>query len=122
MTDLGRANRIAAIVMVFLFLAGCMPARPPAAPASPTEAPPTYPDWNAYDVIHEVDGLALDRDGGVWAVGMGGAVRWNLDGTYRKYTSREGLANNKVWSISETPEGVLWFGTDAAYHTDYSCP
>ena len=33
-------------------------------------------------------------------------------GTYRNYTSLDGLASNRVYAIHGTPDGFLWFGTN----------
>jgi sugar lactone lactonase YvrE len=58
--------------------------------------------------------LCVAQDGSVW-VGYGinsrGVSRY--DGSkWKRYTTEDGLGGNIVHGISETREGVLWFGTD----------
>lgn len=48
----------------------------------------------------------------VWAATMQGVVRWNRnDGTYKTYTTADGLADDKVWSVAVDQAGNKWFGT-----------
>jgi len=54
----------------------------------------------------------LWHDGYLWAGTEGGVVRWSpQDGSYVKYTTADGLANNTVLAIAVGPDGVFWFGT-----------
>jgi ligand-binding sensor domain-containing protein len=54
-----------------------------------------------------------DRGRGVWLGTWGGGVSL-FDGAkgWRNYTVEDGLAGNLVYSIAETSDGVMWFGTD----------
>lgn len=55
--------------------------------------------------------LAFEGDY-VWAATMKGVVRWNRhDGTFKTYTTADGLADNKVWSVAVDQSGNKWFGT-----------
>ncbi|MAU00814.1 MAG: hypothetical protein CL608_27020 [Anaerolineaceae bacterium] len=48
----------------------------------------------------------------VWAATMNGVVRWNRhDGSYKTYTTADGLADNQVWSVAVDQAGNKWFGT-----------
>ena len=54
----------------------------------------------------------LWHDNSVWAATEGGVVRWNPDdGSYRKFTSADGLASNSVTKIAADTRGLLWFTT-----------
>jgi ligand-binding sensor domain-containing protein len=45
-----------------------------------------------------------------WAATMNGVVRWNRhDGTYKTYTTADGLAGNQVWSVAVDQAGNKWF-------------
>ena len=53
-----------------------------------------------------------DRDDSVWAGTWGGGVG-HYDGKgWTNYTTDNGLAGNIVYSIAQSPGGVLWFGTN----------
>ncbi|MDA0747823.1 MAG: hypothetical protein O2954_14975, partial [bacterium] len=43
----------------------------------------------------------------------GGGVTRYKDGIWTTYTTLDGLVSNDVWEITETQDGVLWFGTSA---------
>ncbi|TAM58436.1 MAG: hybrid sensor histidine kinase/response regulator [Rhodanobacter sp.] len=63
--------------------------------------------------------IFVDRDDGVWAGGIStGLTRYRpSDDRYRHWEHDAGdpasLASNEVWSIAQTPDGKLWFATDA---------
>ena len=57
-------------------------------------------------------GACVDRFGNLWFGTSGGGVSRYDGKTFTNYTSAQGLANNKVWSIVEDQRGNLWFGTD----------
>ena len=72
-----------------------------------------HPNWISHTNANYIQDMALDNEGYLWAVGDGGAVRWNLeDGTYQKITSEHGLPENHITSIAIAPDGSLWFGSD----------
>lgn len=53
-----------------------------------------------------------DKYGNLW-VGTTGEGVYKYDGKeFTQYTEKDGLANNKVWSILEDAAGNIWFGTD----------
>jgi len=56
--------------------------------------------------------MLQDSNGNVWlGTVMGGVIRY--DGkTFTRYTDREGLSNNRVWSSFKDKSGRLWFGTE----------
>ncbi|HUU28590.1 MAG TPA: two-component regulator propeller domain-containing protein [archaeon] len=84
-----------------------------------------------YTNANAVYDLAMEGDYILWAVSYGGVVRWNLkDGSYKKYTTLDGLADNCVNAIAIDQQGNKWFGTTAGvtkfdgttwttYTTDY---
>jgi signal transduction histidine kinase/ligand-binding sensor domain-containing protein/DNA-binding NarL/FixJ family response regulator len=67
--------------------------------------------------------LALDREGRVWA-GTFGGVSWcdpeqiaeqrvnDSTQVFKSYTTADGLVSNSVWSIFQSSDGHMWFGTD----------
>lgn len=82
---------------------------PGAAPASLI-----HPGWTSYTNANWVTDLAFDAGGSLWAVGSGGAVRWDPQlGRHSKYTVDDGLASNTVLAIAFAPDGATWFGTSA---------
>jgi len=79
---------------------------------TPTPPLSTHPGWTSYTNGNFVKDLAFDASGALWAVGSGGAVRWDLErGTYTKYTVDQGLASNDVTAVAAAPDGAIWFGT-----------
>jgi len=74
-------------------------------------ATPSEGVWRNYTNGNEVNDLAVEGDY-VWAATTGGVVRWNRnDGSYVKYTTADGLADNRVEAIVIDGEGHKWFGT-----------
>lgn len=58
-----------------------------------------------------VGALLADRDGHLW-VGSQGEGLWRLGGDeVERWTQREGLPHDVVWSLLEDPEGSVWVGT-----------
>ena len=52
-----------------------------------------------------------DRGGNLWFATTDSGV-YNYNGkTFQHFTTREGLANNRVMSIYEDKAGIIWFGT-----------
>ena len=69
------------------------------------------PIWRNYTNGNCVLDLAVEGDY-VWAATIGGVVRWNrTDGSYVKYTTIDGLADNRVYAIAIDGAGHKWFGT-----------
>ena len=64
--------------------------------------------------IHEnsIFCLTVSRDGSLWAGSDGGGIVRYRSGTFRWYSSAEGLTNGFIRAIYEDREGVLWAGTD----------
>ena len=55
--------------------------------------------------------IHIDPSDHVWAGTWGGGVA-RYDGTkWRNYTTADGLAGNIVYSIAQSADGTLWFGT-----------
>lgn len=70
-----------------------------------TQGEPTY-NPNYVFAIH------VDRANRIWAGTWGGGVS-RFDGTqWTNFNTRNGLAGNVVYSITEAEDGALWFGTD----------
>jgi len=73
------------------------------------------PNWTSFTYANTIQKLLFDPEGYLWAVGDGGAVKWDLEnGTYEKITSEYGLAENHLTSLAMSQDGSLWFGTDAS--------
>jgi diguanylate cyclase (GGDEF)-like protein len=55
--------------------------------------------------------LAVDRRGGLWAAGeSSGVLRW-ANGRWKVFTTREGLASDRVTAVLPDPDGSVWVGT-----------
>lgn len=53
-----------------------------------------------------------DRKGSLW-FGTTGEGVYRYDGKeFVQFTEKDGLSNNKIWSILEDKSGNIWFGTD----------
>jgi len=67
--------------------------------------------WRNYTNGNYVHALAVESNY-VWAGTQGGVVRWDrTSGTYAKYTTADGLADNWVNAIAIDGAGHKWFGT-----------
>jgi streptogramin lyase len=67
--------------------------------------------WTVSSYGDDVQDLAFHGDL-LWAATNGGAVVWDTErGTFLKYTTLDGLANNNVQAVAAGPDGALWFGT-----------
>jgi ligand-binding sensor domain-containing protein len=56
--------------------------------------------------------IIKDKKGNLWfGTHDGGVSRLNQDGSFTKYTAREGLASDHVSSILADKNGNIWFGT-----------
>ncbi len=60
---------------------------------------------------NDVDSLAADAAGGLWIGTRGGGLAHYENGTFRRYTTKDGLAHDVVLSILEAHDGTLWIGT-----------
>ena len=56
--------------------------------------------------------IHVDRNGDVWAGTWGGGVARYDGRRWRNYNMKAGLAGNIVYSIAESADGTMWFGTD----------
>jgi PAS domain S-box-containing protein len=68
----------------------------------------------APELLHDFDVHALhqDADGSLWlGILEGGLGHYRQDGTFRLYTTRDGLGSNSVESIYRDRGGRLWIGT-----------
>jgi ligand-binding sensor domain-containing protein len=68
--------------------------------------------WINYTNANLVVDVAVDHAGSVWAVGPGGAVRWDpVTFSFRKYTVADGLPSTAVSAASVGPDGSVWLAT-----------
>jgi len=75
------------------------------------ELPKLHPEWTSYTNGNFVNDLLVQGDT-VWAATSGGVVRWDTrTGSYVKFTTEYGLADNRVSSIAQSADGAFWFGT-----------
>jgi signal transduction histidine kinase/DNA-binding response OmpR family regulator/ligand-binding sensor domain-containing protein/HPt (histidine-containing phosphotransfer) domain-containing protein len=62
--------------------------------------------------------LSSDREGNLWyghGWNGGGLSRYNTKtGEQALFTTANGLPNNNVWSVTESPEGGIWIGSEGA--------
>jgi ligand-binding sensor domain-containing protein len=64
---------------------------------------------NEYQNVHRI---IQDKNGNIWSGTTGEGV-YRYDGKeFTQFTEKDGLSNNKVWSIFEDTLGNIWFGTD----------
>jgi ligand-binding sensor domain-containing protein/signal transduction histidine kinase len=56
--------------------------------------------------------LHVDRRGTLWMGAKDGGLVSLRDGALRRYTVRDGLADDHVWSLAEGAHGGLWIGTE----------
>lgn len=53
-----------------------------------------------------------DKNGNLW-FGTSGEGVYRYDGKeFTQFTEKDGLSNNKIWSILEDKSGMIWLGTD----------
>ena len=67
---------------------------------------PQLPDASVRD-------LSVDAVGSIWVATSGGLARWS-EGSWRRYSRREGLPSNVVWAVHADSRGVIWVGTYGA--------
>jgi ligand-binding sensor domain-containing protein len=61
--------------------------------------------------VGEVRSIDVGLDGSIWfACSLGGVSRLNPGG-WQTYTESEGLADDRVWAGTVSPDGSVWFGT-----------
>lgn len=56
--------------------------------------------------------VTVDTDDRVWAGTWGGGVSRYDGKQWTSYTTRDGLAGNIVFSVTQAPDGAMWFGTN----------
>lgn len=104
-------------------LTATLPARSPqptlASPTPRAAVPMMTPassarGWTAYEATGSQTALVFDRDGNLWAGGFrGGVVKYNATGgTFRRYTTQDGLASNSITSVALGRDGTVWFGNN----------
>lgn len=101
-------RRISLILSTYLVLMACTMGVIEQEALTPTPPPPV---WSIYTNGNDVHDLAFDQQGNLWAGTSGGLVKWMADGTYKKYTTLDGLPDNQVWGVATTPDGAVWVGT-----------
>ena len=71
--------------------------------------------WAALTSMRPVSALVVGGDGVVHGATPGGVLSYDPGTlTYSRFTRVDGLAGNRVLSVSLDPSGDLWFGTDGA--------
>ena len=67
--------------------------------------------WQSFTASNKVYDIACDGDY-VWCATLGGIFCWDRrDGTYTRYTTVDGLADNHVESLLIASDGTKWFRT-----------
>lgn len=99
------------ILIVILFLIGQITAQ---TSENQTEEVSNLEDlnsWRIYSSGNIIRDMAVENQL-VWAATTGGAVSWNIeDGTYHKYTVKDGLPDNNILAMAIDGDGNKWFGT-----------
>ncbi|MDP2916629.1 MAG: two-component regulator propeller domain-containing protein, partial [Dehalococcoidia bacterium] len=94
------------VLVLSILIVSCQPQ--PTVSWSPIE---NDAGWTLFTNSSKVQKL-LAEGNALWAATSGGVVKWDLGkGTYRKYTTLDGLASNDVRSVGRDNQGNLWFGT-----------
>ena len=70
-----------------------------------------YTNW-AGQSGYDVRCILEDRSGTFWFGTQGQGLTRLRDGQFDVFTERDGLSNNRVWSIHKDAECVLWLGTE----------
>ena len=66
--------------------------------------------------MRDVRSVLQSRDGDLWfGTKRQGLVRFR-NGEWKTFTTREGLSDDRVWSLLEDAEGMLWIGTDNGFN------
>jgi signal transduction histidine kinase/CheY-like chemotaxis protein/ligand-binding sensor domain-containing protein len=61
-----------------------------------------------------ISDIRADHEGSIWLTSSGGGVfRWTGYGEWEGRTTKEGLADDQVWSIVKDAGGAYWFGSDS---------
>ena len=67
--------------------------------------------WKGYQNGNTVLDTAFQGDY-VWCAAEGSLVRWNKrDGTYKQYTTEDGLLSNRIHSVFVDRDDNLWIGS-----------
>lgn len=62
------------------------------------------------NIIHT---LFFDREGSLWVGSEGGGISRSLGlGRWEHWTADDGLPDNTIWSMAQTPAGDIWAATD----------
>ena len=70
-------------------------------------------EWSVYTSMRQMNQVLVDDSGEVWAATNGGALHFNRETQeYRRFTRLDGLAANKLLSVTQDERGDLWFGSD----------
>ena len=73
--------------------------------------------WNGTGFVNSGKGLPgcrtmyLDREGGLWVGTLLNGVEHHRDGQLTRYTTREGLASDRVQCLAQGPGGDMWVGS-----------
>jgi ligand-binding sensor domain-containing protein len=82
----------------------------------PVAQPSSAAQWTDYTNGNDLSALLADQSGSLWSAGAGGIIQWEVGtGTYRKYTSAEGLPANQITALAQTADGKLWAGAADGY-------
>jgi ligand-binding sensor domain-containing protein len=107
--DLGLGTQYAGVESIY-----CkpQPGEPVGTPCT-AAVPAIHADWSSITNANFVSDMAFDKSGALWAVGSGGAVRWDPEATACvKYTVDQGLASNELNAVAVGPDGALWIGSE----------
>jgi signal transduction histidine kinase/ligand-binding sensor domain-containing protein len=70
------------------------------------------PVFRPADIGDIVSTMLQDRAGNLWVAGSFGILMRGADGTLKRYSSSNGLADNFVRALWEDRDGNIWAGTD----------
>jgi len=67
----------------------------------------------SYNPNYVFAALVDNRQRGIWFGTWGAGISlFDGEGTWRNYTTKDGLAGNVVYSIAQSPDGTIWAGTN----------
>lgn len=69
--------------------------------------------WNTPEIkAISIEYLLKGHDGSLWIATRGGGLTQLKDGSFRTFSSQDGLSSNFISSLGEDSNGRLWIGTD----------
>ena len=118
---MSRFNAVLLFLFMLIFITACgsaankatpTPTEPPATNTpipTPTATPTPEPVFSYYTNADDINAMALDTEGDLWAATSGGVVEWDLfSKEYTLFTRGDGLPGHDIRKIAVTSDGSIW--------------